>query len=304
MAKKNPTAADRQIANEDLEQSRLDSRNHEFTQHDDSDEDAPAGRGASTASQVTGPTLFDVTEDLSSVGQMAVYRSLANGALCGAVFATNDRLSWDGPTEDNGQLGARGLVALARYEQLGPRIGQLLDLHNYAALQLAPLAGDSQYDAAMTLDEAIEFACNNAGMNRETDNLPPEVLKALGISPEELAVIDSEEATRQAMMGQKQRESFRTNAEAIRAELVNQVDLALGSDEVVTRFNAMQHRNLFQKTHKKLSTRLKQLIASRNRYTGAIGDAMLLSADVRAVDKAFVQFCRVNAGELTETADV
>lgn len=299
--RKNSAASiEQQIKNEDAELSRLDTRSHEFTHHDDTDENAPAGRANSVARQVSGPTVFDAIEDLSSVGQVTSYRSLANGALCGAVFALNELLGWTGPTEDNGQLGARGLIALSRYERLRPRIGQLVDLHNYAALQLAPLIGDSVFDAAMTLDEAIEFACNNAGMQQDTDRLPNEVLEALGLSAAEVAAIDAEDAVKRVAEGQKLRQSLRDNAEGIKAELENQIDLALGSEDVVTSFNAMQHRALLQKTQRKLSARLKQLVAQRNRYTGAIGDAMLISADVRAMDKAFVKFCRANVGELNE----
>lgn len=306
--RKNPTTPsasdiERQIRDEDAARANLENRAHEYAPHTDEEDDAPAGRGPSTARQVTGPTLFDVVEDMSSIGQKTVYRSLANGALCGAVFAVNERLSWDGPTEDNGQLGARGLIALTRYEQLGPRIGQLLELHNYAALQLAPLSLDSTFDACMTLDEAIEFACNNAGLNRETDKLSPEVLAALGISPEELAAIDAEEETRLAIQGQKLRQSCRDNAEAIKAELANQIDIALGSDEVLSTYNASQHRAMFRKTIGKLQSRVKQLIAARNRYTGGLSDAMMLQADVKLADRAYMQFCRVNAGELEETAD-
>lgn len=303
--RKTPTAAavETQIRQEDAARAQLEQRGHEYVSHDDTDEDAPAGRGPSVARQVTGPTVFDVIEDMSSIGQISSWRSLANGSLCGVVFALNERMNWDGPTEDNGQLGVRGLLALARYEQLGPRIGRLIDLHNYAALQLAPLIGDSTFDACMTLDDAIEFASNNAGMNREQDQLPAEVLAALGLSREDLAVIDAEEATRQAIAGQKLRQSVRDNSEAIRAELVNQIDIALGNDEVTTTYNAMQHRSMLQKTQKNLAKRLKQLIAARSRYTSAISDAMLLSADVRALDKAFVAFCRANSGELNETAD-
>lgn len=302
-----PSASDieRQIRDEDAAHAALATRNHEYTLRtdEDEDEDAPAGRGPSTARQVTGPTLFDVIEDMSSIGQKTCYRSLANGGLCGAVFVVNERLSWDGPTEDNGQLGARGLIALTRYEQMGPRLGQLIELHNYAALQLAPLSLDSTFDACMSLDEAIEFACNNAGLNRETDKLSPEVLAALGISPEELAIIDAEEQTRLAIQGQKLRQSCRDNAQDIKAELVNQIDIALGSDEVLSTYNASQHRAMFRKTVGKLQARVKQLIAARNRYTGGLSDAMMLQADVRLADKAYMQFCRVNAGELAETAD-
>lgn len=297
--KNSAASTEQQIKHEDAEQARLESRNHEFTTHDDTDADAPAGRANSVARQVSGPTVFDAIEDLSSVGQITSYRSLANGALCGAVFTCNELMGWDGPTFDNGELGARGLVALARYERLRPRIGQLVDLHNYAALQLAPLS-DSTYDAPMTLDEAIDFACNNAGTQQDTDRLPNEVLEALGLSAEEVAAIDAADALKRAAEGQKLRQSLRDNAEAIKAELANQIDLALGSDDVVTSFNAMQHRSMLQKTQRKLAARLKQLVAQRNRYTGAIGDAMLISADVRAMDKAFVKFCRANAGELNE----
>ena len=301
--RKNPKSVEAQIRDEDAARAQLESRTHEYAPTHDEEDDAPAGRAPSVARQVTGPTLFDVIEDMSSVGQKTCYRSLANGGLCGAVFATNERLSWDGPTEDNGQLGARGLIALTRYEQLGPRIGQLLELHNYAALQLAPLSLDSTFDACMTLDEAIEFACNNAGLNRETDKLSPEILAALGISPEELAAIDAEEETRLAIQGQKLRQSCRDNAEAIKAELANQIDIALGSVDVTTSYNASQHRAMFRKTIGKLQSRVKQLIAARNRYTGGLSDAMMLQADVKLADRAYMQFCRVNAGELEESAD-
>lgn len=301
-----PKSVEAQIKAEDAALAQLDTRAHEFAGDTGSDEsDAPFGRGESVAAQVTGPTVFDVVPELSSIGQITCWRAISNGAKCGAVFAINERLSWDGPTEDNGQLGARGLVALARYERMPARIGHLIDLANYADLQLEPLvAGGYEGDRSMGLDEVIEFACNNAGMNQEPqDQLPAEVLKALGLSPEDIAAIDAEEATKRAVEGQKLRASCRENAEAIRAELVNQLDIALGDNGVSESMNAQQHRALFQKVAKKLAARTKQLIAARSRYTAAIQDAMFVSADARQLDKAYVQFCRANVGELNELAD-
>lgn len=299
------SSVEKQIKAEDAERAALELRNHEFAGDTRDEDDAPAGRGESVAAQVSGPTLFDALEDCSSVGQVTAWRAISNGAKCGVVFAVNERLSWDGPTHDNGELGVRGLLALARYERMPARIGHLIDLANYADLMLEPLvAGGFPGDRSMSLDEVIEFACNNAGMNQEPqDQLPVEVLEALGISREEIAAIDAEEATKRAVEGQKLRASCRENAEAIRAELVGQLDIALGTDDVTTSMNAQQHRALFQKILKKMGARLKQLIASRSRYTGAVQDAMFVASDSKQLDKAYVQFCRANVGELNELAD-
>ena len=64
------------------------------------------------------------------------------------------------------------------------------------------------------------------------------------------------------------------------------------TEGVVDQLNPQQHLGLFNKISKKLSTRVRQVLGIRDRYDGALGDAMLLSADIRELDKAYIGFTR------------
>lgn len=260
---------------------------------------APLGTAASTAAQVSGTTVFDVIDDLSSVGQTTALRSIANGAICAAVFIANEYLSYDGPRGDTGELDGQQLQALERWEALPARMTQQADLYSWAAAKLVVLR-TSKYDDPMTLGEAIEFAATSAGLNRQNDELPDEVLEALGISRAQLAMIDADERRRQAARDAALREQVRTNAAEIAGELGSMVDTLHPNDAVLESFNADQHAALFRKVARKLSARMSQLLGMRSRYDAAIADAMLVSADVRSVDKAQVAFLRANEGELSQ----
>lgn len=260
---------------------------------------APLGTAASTAAQVSGTTVFDVIDDLSSVGQTTALRSIANGAICAAVFIANEYLSYDGPRGDTGELDGQQLQALERWEALPARMTQQADLYSWAAAKLVVLRA-SKYDDPMTLGEAIEFAATSAGLNRQNDELPDEVLEALGISRAQLAMIDADERRRQAARDAALREQVRTNAAEIAGELGSMVDTLHPNDAVLESFTADQHAALFRKVGRKLSARMSQLLGMRSRYDGALADAMLVSGDVRALDKAQVAFLRANEGELSQ----
>lgn len=291
-------ADERQIRAEDAQQAKLDSRAHEFTDQQVQDLSAPLGTERSTASQVSGTTVFDVVDELSSVGQITALRAMANGAICTAVFIANDYLSYDGPRQDTGGLIASEIAELDRWERLPARMTQQTDLYGWAAARLQVLSS-GRYDNPMTLGEAIEFAATSAGLNRGDDTLPDEVLEALGMSRAELAVIDAEERRKQALRDQALRSQVRSNAGEIAGELGSMIDVLHATDDVLDSFVADQHVALYRKVARKLSARMAQLLGMRGRYDGAIGDAMLVSADVRTVDKAMTQFLRANEGELS-----
>lgn len=293
------TAVERQIRAEDAARAKLEERGHEFAEQQDSDLTAPLGSAASTAAQVTGATVFDTVDEMSSIGQITALRALANGAICAAVFMANDYLSYDGPKDDTGTLSIAELDALARWEALPRRMNQQADLYSWSAARLLVLRA-SKYDEPMKLGEAIEFAATSAGLNRQGDDLPDEVLEALGLTRAQLAVIDAEERRKQAARDAALREQVRTNSADIAGELGSLIDTLHPNDAVLESFTADQHANLYRKVGRKLSARMSQLLGMRSRYDGALADAMLVSGDVRTLDKAQVAFLRANEGELTE----
>lgn len=284
-------ATEKQRAKEQREQNQCEQADPALT--------APLGTASSTAASVTGATVFDTVDELSAIGQITALRSIANGAICAAVFIANEYLSYDGPRGDTGELSGQQLQALERWEALPARMTQQADLYSWAASRLLVLRS-SKYDDPMTLGEAIEFAATSAGLNRQGDELPDEVLEALGISRAQLALIDADERRKQVARDQQLREQVRTNAADIAGELGSMVDVMHADDAVLGSFTADQHAGLYRKVARKLSARMSQLLGMRSRYDGAIGDAMLVSGDVRTLDKANVAFLRANEGELTQ----
>ena len=250
---------------------------------------APVGLAPTSAAQVSGPTVFDVVADLSSVGQITVLRAIGNSAIIQAVYSAHDALilrASDEPDEE-------------RLQAAQQRLARSAQLYSYATTELGTLA-QNRFDQAMTLDEAIDFAANSAA-ERKPDDLPAEVLEALGISAEQLKLIDAVEQQKAAQRAGKLRESIRDNADGIRAE----VDSFIGtfSDEgVPEQLTAPQHQALLRKGVEKLQAQMSRLIGMRSRYSAALGEAMLIGSDVNAVDKALVQFTRANAGELRDAA--
>lgn len=288
--RKKPTAAavDQAIKASDAEQNRLDARDHEFGDSTRDLGDAPVGLQTAPASAVTGPNVFDAIEGLSSTGQISALRSIANGAICGAVFAANQFLSEE---DDDDKRAAAHL-----------RMAEQAELYSYAAQCLRPLV-QNQFDRAMSLADAIDFASSSAADQRRNDELPDEVLEALGVSRSQVAILDAEEQRKQKARDAKLREQFRVNAADIAAEVGSFVDVDNAGYEVLNRFTVVQHQSLFQRTLKKLSARVGQLIAIRGKYQGALGDAMLVSADVKTLDKAYLSFAKANAGELREAME-
>lgn len=249
---------------------------------------APVGLEPSTANQVTGPTAFDVVEDLSSVGRIVALRSIANGALIAAVFAGHATVVADAAEERDEE----------RVELSRRRMAQQAELASWATVELGTLA-QSRFDQPMTLAEALDFASSTAA-ERQPDDLPQEVLDALGISAEQLKLIDATEKQKAAQRSAALRESIRDRYDDIAAEVQSYLGTSIG--DVTNTLNADQHQALLRKVGQKLQARMAQLIGMRARYSAALGEAMLLSADVKVADKALVAFTRANAGELRDAA--
>lgn len=244
---------------------------------------------------------FTVIEELSLPGQKVALRAICNSAICGAVFLAHAAVSWDGPTEDDGTLTPSELRQLEFYERLPHLLSQKAELYSVAATRLSPLVL-SQYDKQMQLDDAIEFAMNNAGGGQVPTDLPDELLAAMGISREQLKLIDEAEAKRRVAQDRKLRESVRIHEHNIRNELKGLLHEAdkLGEEEAqatIDTLDSATHTALFAKVAAKLSAGVAQALAKRDRYDGAIADAMLISADIKVWDKAYRTFLRENAGD-------
>lgn len=262
---------------------------------------APAGLSPSTAKQVTGATVFDIIDELSSTGQIVALRSLANGALYAAIMHAHTKVTWDGPTQDDGTLSIPEQRRLDYYESLTGRLNQQVCLYTYASNLLSPLAA-TQFDEPMDFDTTFDFAANNASQaDRGDAEMPDELLEALGITRAQLKLIDAAEEKKRAERDAKLRESLREHRAVIEAE-VGSLAYSPGDDAVVDTFTADQHVAMFRKVADKLRGRVNQLVAIRNRYEGALGEAMLISADAKTVDKAYVQFARKNQSELRDAA--
>ena len=283
-----------QIKAADQAQAKIDRRDHEFAASTDKPErDAPVGLAPSSPRSVTQGNVFDALEDLSTAGQICGYRAIANGAICGAVFAANQFLTLnqsDEPSDQEKAEDARG------------RMVEQAELYSFAAQYLRTLAL-TPFDQPMTLTDAIDFASSSASDQRRNAELPDEVLEMLGISKAQLSVIDAEEKRKQQARDAKLREQFRVNSADIAAEVGSFVDVDNANDSVLMRFTAQQHQALFNKVVRKLQSRVGQLLGIRGKYEGAIGEAIMISADAKAADKAYAAFVRANKAELSETAD-
>lgn len=285
--------------NADAEKTR---RDHEYANPTLGDTDAGralVGLAPSNGAQVSGNTLFDEVFNLSSVGQVQALRTVANGALYAAIMIAHDIVSWDGPTHDDGTLNEAEVRRLEYYESLPRRLQQQIDLYEYAVSELMPLA-TSQFDQAMDFDTMFEFVANNASRRNDNDELPDDVLEALGVTRAQLKLIDAAEAKKQQAKDADLRASIRAHEASIRAEV--HIDPDRGNSNVCDTLNAQQHANLLQKVAKKLQARVSQLLAIRSRYDGALGEAMLIAADGKTIDKAYAAFVRRNAAELQQAA--
>lgn len=262
---------------------------------------APAGLSPSSAKQVTGSTVFDIIDELSSTGQIVALRSLANGALYAAIMHAHTKVTWDGPTQDDGALSVPEQRRLDYYESLNGRINQQASLYAYASHQLAPLAA-TQFDEPMDFDTTFDFAANNASQaDRGDAEMPDELLEALGITRAQLKLIDAAEEKKRAERDVKLRESLREHRTVIQAE-IGSLAYTQGDDQVTGTFTADQHVAMYRKVADKLRGRVNQLVAIRGRFDGALGEAMLVSADAKTVDKAYVQFARKNQSETRDAA--
>lgn len=275
-------------------------QDHAFTDSPATSDNALVGTQPSTGAQVSGNTLFDEVFNLSSVGQVQVLRSIANGALYAAIMAAHTRVSWDGPTEDTGLLTTQDIKRLEYFESLPSRINQQRSLYEYAAKELLPLA-TTDFDKPMDFETMFTFVASNASRQNDADELPDEVLEALHITRAQLRLIDADEAKKQAKRDEELRASIKEHKSAIRAE-VGALLVEDGNDEVLSTLTPQQHAALLQKAAKKLQDRVGQLLAIRARYEGALGEAMLIGNDARTIDKAYAAFVRRNSSELREAA--
>lgn len=296
------TTAERNEIREENAHAAIAHQDHAYaaSTSDEPGTHAPLGLDPSSPAQVSGNTVFDEVFNLSRIGQIVVLRALANGAMYSAIMAAHSRVSWDGPTVDTGELNAQELKRLAYFEALPTRINQQRALYEYCAKECTTLSS-SEYDQPMDFDTAFTFAATNASQQANNDDLPDEVLEALGITRAQLKLIDADEQRRQAARDAELRASLRELKGSIAAEIGGIVP-EMGNDEVTTSFTAEQHSRLFEKAVKKLQARMSQLLGMRSRYEDALGDAMLLAQDVKTLDKAFVAFRRRNETELRDAA--
>lgn len=263
-------------------------------------DNAPVGMAPSTAQCVSGNTLFDEVYNLTGPGQVVVFRSLANSALYSAIMNAHTRCAWDGPTEDDGALTPQESKRLDYFMSLPHRIQQSRELYEYAAKELL-LLSTSEFDEPMSFDTMFKFVASNATQRNIADDMPDELLEAFGITRAQLRLIDADEQKRQAKKDAELRASISQLRSSIEVE-VGGIAPELGNDEITTELTAEQHIRLFTKAISKLQARITQLIGLRHRYDGALGDAMLLSNDVKTLDKASINFRRRNAAELRDAA--
>lgn len=247
------------------------------------DQGAPYGLDAPAASQVSGGNVFDAIEDFTSAGQITALRAIANSAIIVAVYSAHSFL-----TEEDAE----------RAESARLRMAQNAELYSYAAAELLTLAQTS-FDQPMTLDQALDFACKNA-VSQANDDLPDEMLEILGITRDHLKLIDADAKRKAAQRDAALRQSMHDLREGLESEISSY--LGDTGDAVLNTLTPEQHNALFAKVASKLQARVGQLLGMRARYSGAIGEAMLLASDVKAADKAYIAFARANAAELRNAA--
>lgn len=240
---------------------------------------------------------FAVIEELSLPGQKVSLRAIANSAICGLVFLAHTYTTWDGPTHDDGELAPADIKRLEFFERLPHLISQKAELYTVASMRLEPLCA-SAYDRPMTLDDALDFAANAAASQMPAD-LPDELLEQLGISRAQLKLIDEAEHKRRAQQDAKLRESVRVNLKAIEHEVAHHLNRAGVDDEqdVIDALDTATHAALFAKVAQKLSKGMTDALAKRDRYDSGLADAMLISADIKAWDKAQRAFLKQIAGD-------
>lgn len=227
-----------------------------------------------------GPNVFDAISSMSHVGQVTAYRAIGNSAICCAVYNCFNFLDSDCDDEIAEQL-----------------MRQNVELYDFCGTELETLAA-TKFDRPLTVEDAVKFIASNATASLNLDTLPNDVLEALDITPEQLKLIDAKAKEAQAKRNIKLRESMSQKADAITKEL--NATVGSGTEHVVDQLTAQRHANLFQKVSIKLKAKQMQVLGVRDRYQGALSDAMLLSNDIRELDKAYVNFLRRNAGDLRD----
>lgn len=254
-------------------------------------DDQPNGfEGGPLVEPYLGLTVFDTIPELSLVGQIVAYRSIANSSIVTAIYLAHEMNMLDRAEEE-------------KFEDLRSKLAQRCELYNYAAKLCLGLTSN-QYDAPMTVETAYEFARDSAVAQKNPD-LPDEVLEMIGISRTQLRVIDAEEERKQAKLAAELRTSIRDNEQGILAEIASFIPAPGGEEtgdfETLMQYLPVQaHANLFEKVAAKLGAQMQRLLAIRSRYSGALADVMLISGDVKTLDKERASFLRQNAGALRD----
>lgn len=241
-----------------------------------------------------GNDVFTAIENLSVVGQVTGYRALANSAVCGAVFLSNTLLSWDGPTDDTGELTPTELRQLEFYQSLPQRICAKAELYDVACDRLLGVA-QSDFDKPMSLEDAIDFAATQSTAQVPAE-LPQEILEALGITKAQLALIDSQETQRRQAEVKKLRASVQINRAGIASQVGSYLSTAHSEQDVIAQIDVDTMGGLYQKVSQKLSGGIGRALAKRDRYENALGDAMMLSRDLPTLDASYKAFLKETRG--------
>lgn len=232
-------------------------------------------QGQGNPSIDVGPNVFDALQGMSHVGQITGYRAIGNSAICCAVYNANNYLESDLEDEIAQQL-----------------MAQNVELYDFCVNEINTLA-TTKFDQPLSIEDAVAFVASNATARLNLDALPDDILDALDITKEQLALIDAKAKEAQARRNTKLRETMHDRKDALVAEL--KALAGSGSEHVVDQLTPQRHESLFQKVSIKLKAKQMQVIGLRDRYQGALSDAMLLTGDIKELDRAFVAFLRHNA---------
>lgn len=240
----------------------------------------PEGNDFAHPTIEVGASVFDAIPDMSHVGQVTAYRAIANSAICCAVYNAHAFLKSD--TDDDTAERA---------------MAQNVELYDFCVTELETLA-TSAFDKPLSVEDAVKFVASNATASPNLGALPDDVLDALDITAEQLKIIDDKAREAQSKRNLKLRESMHELTDAIIQELNSLV--GSGTEEVTRQLTAQRHAALFQKVSTKLKAKQMQVLGLRDRYQGALSDAMLIAADIKALDKAYTLFLRRNSSELRD----
>lgn len=243
--------------------------------------------------------VFGCIDELSLPGQRVALRAIANSAVCSAVFLAHSYTSWDGPTHDTGELTESEMRQLDYYERLPSMLSERAELYSIAYNRYSPMAQGPR-DMPMSLKDAIEFATTRGGSTPSPD-LPDELLEQLGITRAQLRLIDEAESKRRERQDAQLREAIKENVASITSEIESEFRVVNRGDfdeqEAIERLPVKANAALFDKISKKLGEGMGRAIAQRARNQNALGEAMLLSGDIKLWDKIHRAFLKETAGD-------